>query len=475
MPEDLQEFMGLLEDRGLLARIKEKVSVDLELAEVVRRVFKAGGPALLFEDVAGFDIPVVANLFGTSERVLMAMEARSVEEAVGRVEALMKAAAKPSLRSALKGLRMLKAARPRLVSRSPCKEMVFREGEFKLTRLPAIRSWPKEGGRFITLPLVFTKDPETGRRNVGIYRMQVFDDAAAGMHWQAHRHGALHLAKSKGPLQVAVALGSDPALILAAAMPLPEALDEVMVAGLLKGGSIKLVRCEAVDLEVPASAEIVLEGIVDPRELRIEGPFGDHTGYYDPAKPCHVFRVKCVTMKERPVFPVVVEGKPPTEGAMLQAVLQRLALPLVKSVMPEVVDLSFPVEAWFHGLCIVSIRKRYPGHAKRVMMGLWGLESFSLIKCIIVVDADVDIHDLGQVLWAVSTRVDPARDLLIVEKAPLDELDHASPMLRLGSKLGVDATRKLEGEAERPTPEELKADEEVARKVDELWPKLTLA
>ncbi|RLF11054.1 MAG: menaquinone biosynthesis decarboxylase, partial [Thermoprotei archaeon] len=414
------------------------------------------------------------NLFGSPERVLMALEAANVDEVVGRLEALVRVVGKLSLRSALRGLRALKSARPKLVRRAPCKEKVFDQQGFKLTKLPAIRSWPKEAGRFITLPLVFTRDPETGRRNVGIYRMQVFDDASAGMHWQLHKHGALHLSKSRGPLEVAVALGGDPALTLAAAMPLPEAVDEVVMAGLLKGSSMKLVKCESVDLEVPASAEIVLEGTVDPRELRVEGPFGDHTGYYTPPKPCHVFRLRCATMKEHSVFPAWVEGRPPTEGAVLQGLFQRIALPLIKALLPEVVDVNFPAEACFHGMCVVSIKKRYPGHAERVMMGLWGLEAFSLVKVIVVVDEDVDVHDLGQVLWAASTRVDPARDLLIIERAPLDELDHASPVLGLGSKLGVDATRKVEGEVDRPTPEELRVDEEVARRIDELWPKLGL-
>lgn len=474
MFDDLRGFIRVLEERGMLRRVQAKVKVELEIAEIVRRVFKAGGPALLFEQVEGFDIPVLTNLFGTEERVLLALRAEKVEDVTSRMSDLLKVARKPSLKAIFQALRAVKATRPKLVRNAPCKEVVLRGEKVKLSKLPALKCWPKEAGRFITLPLVFTKDPEEGTRNVGIYRMQIFDDTTTGMHWQIHKHGALHLWKKKKPLEVAVALGGDPALILAASMPLPQGIDEVMVAGLLKGSPIKLVKCETVDLEVPAGAEIVLEGYVDPTETRLEGPFGDHTGYYSPPQPCHVFRVNCMTMREEPIYPAWVEGKPPNEGAVLQRVFQRLTLPLLRTVLPEVVDINFPPEACFHGLCIVSMRKRYPGHAKRIMMGLWGLESFSLVKVLVVVDEDVNVHDLGEVLWAIATRVDPARDMLVLKETPLDALDHSAPRIGLGSKVGIDATKKLKEEVERELPEELKMDEEISRKVDTLWHSLNL-
>ncbi len=476
MPDDLRELIKVFEEKGLLKRVKERVRVELELAEIVRRTFRRRGPALLFENVEGFEIPVLANIFGTEERVLLALGADSYDRVAERLKVILELPRRRlRIRSILDAFKAYRSARPRLVSRAPCKEVVLLDEEVKLTKLPAIKSWPKEAGRFITYPLVFTKDPEDGSRNVGVYRMQIFDEHTTGMHWQLHKHGALHLAKAGSePLEVAVALGGDPALMLTAAMPLPKSVDEVLMAGILKGAPIKLVKCETVDLEVPAGAEIVLEGYVDPREVKLEGPFGDHTGYYTPPKPCHVFKVKCMTMRGSPIYPAWVEGKPPTEGAVLQRVFQRIALPMVKTLLPEVVDLNFPPEACYHGLCIVSIRKMYPGHAKRVMMGLWGLEPFHLVKIMVVVDEDINVHDLSQVLWAISTRVDPARDILLLEHTPLDELDHAAPALALGSRMGIDATKKLREEVGRSTPEVLEDDEEVKRKVDELWARLGL-
>ena len=475
MPDDLRGLIKVFEERSVLKRVKEKVKVDLELAEIVRRVFRKGGPALLFENVEGFRMPVLANIFGTEDRVLMALGVDSYEPIMERVKKLLELPRRLKAKSIVEAFKVYRSVKPKLVSKAPCKEKVYLDEEVKLTRLPAIRSWPKEAGRFITYPLVFTRDPEDGSRNVGVYRMQVFDERTAGIHWQVHKHGALHLSKAGGkPLEVAVALGGDPALMLTAAMPLPKLVDEVLMAGALKGSPVKLVKCEAVDLEVPAGAEVVLEGYVDPSEVRVEGPFGDHTGYYTPPRPCSVFRVKCMTMRGDAIYPAWVEGPPPTEGAVLQSVFERIARPLLRALMPEVVDIHFPPEACYHGLCIVSIEKRYPGHAKRVMMGLWGLEPFSLVKAIIVVDADVDVRDLSKVIWAVATRVDPARDIVVIERAPVDELDHASPILGLGSRIGIDATRKMREEAGRDMPEELEVDEEVARRVDELWPRLGL-
>jgi 4-hydroxy-3-polyprenylbenzoate decarboxylase len=340
-----------------------------------------------------------------------------------------------------------------------------------LDTLPIPKCWPKDGGRYITLPLVFTKEIFTGKRNIGIYRMQVFDERTTGMHWHVHKHGAEHYRKAEKEnkkLDVAVALGSDPATIFSAMAPLPEWLDEVVFSGFLRKKSVELVKCKTIDMEVPANSEIVLEGYVNPGEKKIEGPFGDHTGYYSSPDLYPVFHIKCITMRKNPIYPSTIVGIPPMEDAYMGKAIERIFLPILKLQLPEVVDINFPIESVFHNFTIVSIKKRYPGHAKKVMFALWGMDQMMFTKAILVLDADVNVQDTREVLWAASTRIDPKRDVIILEDTPMDTLDHATPFPNLGSKIGIDATRKLKEEGfDREWPEEVKMNENIKKIVKE--------
>ncbi len=475
--EDLREFVERLEKEGELARIRHEVSPVLEMTEIADRAVKGGGKALLFENPKGYDIPVLMNAFGTERRMKLALEVDRFEEIGERLVEI--ARFKPeSFLEGLKGVGKLKdlaSFMPKKVKKGACKEVIMDEPD--LNKFPILQCWPKDGGRFITLPVVITKDPETGELNAGMYRMQVFDERTTGMHWQIHKHGALHLKKlkemGKDKLEVAVAIGVDPAILYASTAPLPENLSEFAFAGFIRRERVKMVECETVDLLVPANAEIVLEGYVKVDELRTEGPFGDHTGYYTPPEPYPVFHIECITHREDPIYHATVVGKPPMEDAWLGKATERIFLPLIRMIHPEIVDMNLPIEACFHNLAIVSIRKRYPGHAKKVMFALWSMGMLSLTKIVIIVDDDVNVHDIREVVWAVTTRFDPAKDVIVIPDSPIDALDHSTYRPNLGGKLGIDATKKWREEGyEREWPEVVEMSEDVKRKIDGIWDEL---
>ena len=475
--EDLREFIERLEAENELARIRHEVSPILEMTEIADRAVKGGGKALLFENPKGYDIPVLMNAFGTEKRMKMALEVERFEEIGERLVELTKF--KPeSLLDGIKGLGMFKdfmSFMPKKVKKGACKEVIMDEPN--LDKFPILQCWPKDAGRFITFPVVITKDPETEELNAGMYRMQVYDSKTTGMHWQIHKHGALHLKKlaqkGENKLEVAVAIGVDPAVLYASTAPLPENLSEFMFAGFIRKERVKMVECETVDLLVPANAEIVLEGYVKVDELRIEGPFGDHTGYYTPPEQYPVFHITCITHREDPIYHATVVGKPPMEDAWLGKATERIFLPLIKMIHPEIVDINLPIEACFHNLAVVSIKKRYPGHAKKVMFALWSMGMLSLTKIVIVVDDDVNIHNMREVIWAVTSRFDPARDVVIIPDSPIDALDHSTYKPSLGGKLGIDATKKWKEEGyEREWPEVVEMSEDVKKRVDAIWDEL---
>jgi len=472
--EDLREFVEKLENEDELARIKHEVSPVLEVTEIADRVVKLGGKALLFENPKGYDIPILINTFGTEKRMKMALEVDRMEEIGERLVEMTKF--RPtSLLEGVKGLSMVKNAMafiPKKVRKGACKEVIMDEPD--LEKFPILKCWPGDAGKFITLPVVITKDPETGELNAGMYRMQVFDGKTTGMHWQIHKHGALHYRKLKeagiDKLEVAVAIGVDPATLYASTAPLPEGLSEFMFAGFIRKERVKMVDCETIDLQVPANAEIVLEGYVKLDEFRMEGPFGDHTGYYTPAEPYPVFHITAITHRENPIYHTTIVGKPPMEDAWLGKATERIFLPILKMIHPEIVDINLPIEAAFHNLAIVSIRKRYPGHAKKVMFSIWGTGMLSLTKVVVIVDDDVNVHNMQEVLWAVTSRFDPSRDVVIISEAPTDSLDHSAYRQNLAGKLGIDATKKWHEEGyEREWPDAVEMSEDVKRKVDAIW------
>ncbi|MBI1736361.1 MAG: menaquinone biosynthesis decarboxylase [Candidatus Rokubacteria bacterium] len=471
---DLAEFVALLEKRGRLHRVRTPVSCDLEITEITDRVSKTPGDrnvALLFERVEGADCPVLINAFGSAERMAWALGVERLEAPGERVAKLLDPKMPGGFTDKLRKLGTLidvaKAA-PRRVTQAPCQEIV-ETARPSLAGLPVLRCWPGDAGRFITLPAVFTRDPVTGGRNVGMYRLQVFDDTTLGMHWQIHKGGAEHQRVATDRLPVAIALGGEPAMIYAASAPLPPGIDEVVFAGWLRGAGIELVRCRTVDLEVPANAEIVLEGWVDPRERRLEGPFGDHTGYYSLARDYPVFHLTAVTRRGRPIYPTTIVGRPPQEDYWLGKATERLFLPIIRVMLPEVVDMNMPAEGVFHNLVIVSIRKRYPGHARKVMSALWGMGLMMLAKTIVVVSEHVDVNDLSEVAWRATGNIDPKRDLVILE-GPTDDLDHAAIRHRFGGKLGIDATEKGPmDDLGQPWPDEIRMTDEVRALVSRRW------
>jgi 4-hydroxy-3-polyprenylbenzoate decarboxylase len=477
--KDLREFIEVLDKKGLLKRVKTEVSAELEITEIIDRVVKNNGPALLFENVLGSQIPVFANAFGTMERMCLALEVEDLDEIGSRIRKLLEFEAPKSIWDGIKMLPMmaeLSSFPPKHVNSGSCKEVILRKG-FSLEDFPVLKCWPEDGGRFITLPLVFTKNQNNGRQNVGMYRMQVYDGKTTGMHWHIHKHGARDYAdaKNNGKIEVAVAIGADPSIVYSATAPLPDNIDEMMFAGFLRKKNVELVKCETVDLFVPAHAEIILEGYVDSKERRTEGPFGDHTGYYSLADEFPVFHITCITHRKNPIYNATVVGIPPMEDACLGKATERIFLPLMKAQLPEIVDINLPIEAVFHNLCIVSIKKRYPGHAKKVMFALWGMGQMMFAKTIIVLDDDVNVQDMREVLWATTTRYDPAKDVTILDRTPTDTLDHASQLSNLGSKMGIDATRKGADEGfNREWPGALKMEESVKKRIDGLWNELGL-
>lgn len=471
---DLREFIVKLEEIGQLKRIKTEVSPNLEITEILDRVVKSKGPALLFENVKGYEIPVFANGFGTMERMALALGVENLDDIGARIQELMEIEIPKNFMQGIKTLFQLKSLlplKPKYVKTGHCKEVILTE-EFSLDKFPILKCWPYDGGRYITLPLVFTKNPITGKQNVGMYRMQVFDGKTTGMHWQIHKHGARDYRDSEelDNLKLAVAIGADPVVVYSATAPLPDNIDEMLFAGFLRKKSVELVKCETVDLYVPANAEIVLEGYVNSYERRMEGPFGDHTGYYSLADEYPVFHITCITHRENPIYHTTVVGIPPMEDAYLGKATERIFLPLIKMQLPEIVDFNLPVESVFHNLCIVSIKKRYPGHAKKVMFALWGMGQLMFTKTIIVVDDDINVQNLKEVLWAVTTRIDPQRDVIIIPNSPTDTLDHASQLPNLGSKIGIDATIKSKSEGfYRDWPDVIEMSKEIKELVDRKW------
>ncbi len=476
--KDLRDFIALLEDRGELKRVTAPVSWDLEIAEVCDRVVKSGGPALLFENVQGYDIPVLINIFGTERRMAWALGAERLDELAERVQGLLGLMQAPpqGLREKLRTLWQLKelaSYQPRVVRSGPCQEVVLEGDQIDLLRFPILKCWPLDAGRYITLPLVITNDPESGIRNLGMYRIQVYDSRTAAMHWQTHKVGAHHyrVGAERGSerIDVAVALGGDPATIWTGSAPFPPDVPELMVAGFIREEGVELVKARTVDLEVPAHAEIIIEGYVVPGDERIEGPFGDHTGYYSMADTYPTFHVTCITHRKEPIYPTIIVGRPPMEDYYMGKVTERVFLPIIQMVLPEVVDINMPAEGVFHNLVIVSIKKEYPGQARKVMYGLWGLGLMSLAKAIVVVDDFVNVHDLSEVTWRVTNNLDAAQDIVFAS-GPVDDLDHASPTPKFGSKVGVDATAKgpMEGR-QRQWPPDIVMSPEVKALVDGKW------
>jgi 4-hydroxy-3-polyprenylbenzoate decarboxylase len=472
---DVNAFIADLDRRGALARVAEPVSPNLEIAAVVDRACKApgGGPALLFERPTGASMPVAANLFGSMARICLALGVDTLDDLAKEIDELTTPPAPRGFMDALKLMPLvnrLTDLMPKTVKDAPCQEVVKPDGG--LDELPVLTTWPEDGGPFITLPLVITRDPETGMRNIGTYRMQVFDRRTTGMHWQRHKGGAQHhrVAERLGRrLEVAVALGADPVLTYAATAPMPEGLDELMLAGVIGKRRVEMVKCRTVDLEVPANAQIVLEGYVEPGERRCEGPFGDHTGLYSLADDFPVFHLQCLTMRRNPVYVTTVVGIPPMEDYYLGLASERVFLPLIRKTLPEIVDMHFPAAGIFHNLVLVSIDKRYPGHARKIMSAFWGLGQLMFSKCIVVVDKDVNVQDEAEVAWIVGTHVDPARDVEIT-RGPVDDLDDAALFPAYGGKMGIDATRKWPSEGvTREWPRRLVTSDAARARADAIW------
>jgi 4-hydroxy-3-polyprenylbenzoate decarboxylase len=477
---NLKEFLARLERTNELKRISVEVDPVLEITEIADRVVKAGGPALLFERPKGSAVPVVINLLGNMRRLNLALEVGQVDEIAQRIRSLMDLPQPEGMLDKLKlvgRLRELDSAFPKTVKSGPCQEVVKREN-FSLEEFPILKCWPGDGGRYITWPLVVTCDPANGRRNVGVYRMQVLDERTTAMHWQTQKHGAEHFRQArdeqKPRMDVAVAIGADPATALAGVLPAPPGMDEMMLAGFLRREPVEMVKCVTVDLEVPAESEIVLEGYVEPSDLRTEGPFGDHTGFYSLEGQYPAFHVTCVTHRREPLYLTTIVGRPPQEDYFMGYAVERMFLPLMQMAHPEIVDVSMPVEGIFTNLMIVAIRKSYAGQARKIMHAIWSMGQAMLTKVVVVVDHDVDVQNPAEVVWKALCAIDPERDVEFV-LGPLDTLDHAARLQDFGSKMGIDATRKWPEEGfARPWPAEIKMDAAVKARVDSLWVKLGL-
>ena len=479
--DDLRAFIRALETHGELKRVPIEVDPHLEITEFADRSVKSGGPALLFEKPKGAAVPVLINAFASEKRMNLALEVNAVEEIAGRISEILAMQKPEGLLGKLKMLPKLAdlaSAFPKTVSTGPCKEIILKDG-FSLRDLPILHCWPEDGGPFITLPMVFSRNPDTGKQNCGCYRMQVYDDRTTGMHWQTHKQGAEHYRRMQaagGPrrMDVAVAIGADPATMYSAILPLPPDLYEMMIAGFLRGKPVEMVKCETSDIEVPANSEIVLEGYVELGELHREGPFGDHTGFYSLEDDYPVFHVTCVTHRKNPIYATTIVGPPPMEDFYMGRAIERIFLPLMRLTIPEVRDIAMPAEGIFHNLILVSIRKSYPGQARKVMSAIWGLGQAMFSKCIVVVDEDVDVQNFSEVAWKALNNIDPERDIQFV-LGPVDSLDHASRLPNYGSKMGIDATRKWPGEGfTRPWPGVIRMSDSVRRRVDDLWKKAGL-
>jgi len=478
--KDLQEFLRLLDKKGELKHIVTPLDPYLEIAEVTDRVSKAVGPGLYFEHPTGSRFPIVTNVFGSYPRMHLALECDNLDALGRRIDAVLEMEKPDGLIDKLKMLpKLAKMAGifPKTVSSGRCQDVVATGDDVDLSILPVLTTWPGDAGPFITLPVVVTKDPVSGKRNVGMYRMQVFDKNTTGMHWHRHKGGAYHyhLAQKRGErLPVAVAIGPDPACTYAATAPLPEDIDEFLFAGFLRQAPVELVQCKTVDLQVPANSQFVLEGYVEPGERRREGPFGDHTGYYSLADDYPVFHITALTHRKDAVYPATLVGPPPMEDCYMGKATERLFLPLIKKQLPEIVDMSLPLEGVFHNFCFVSIDKRYPGQTRKIMYAIWGLGQMMFTKVIVVVDAGVNVQNTSEVLWRLGNNVDPRRDIVIVD-GPLDALDHASPTPFYGGKIGIDATKKGPEEGHmREWPDSLVMSDAVKARVDAVWHELGL-
>ena len=481
---DLRDFIAMLEQRGELKRIKQPIDPYLEMTEISDRTLRAGGPALLFENPKGYDTPVLANLFGTPERVALGMGEESVSalREVGKLLAMLKEPEPPKgLKDAWEKLPIFKQVLnmgPKLVKRAACQEYQISGDDVDLTKLPIQTCWPGDAGPLVTWPLVITRGPHKERQNLGIYRQQLIGKNKLIMRWLAHRGGALDFREWKKahpgePFPVAVALGADPATILGAVTPVPDTLSEYAFAGLLRGGKTEVAKCIDSDLQVPASAEFILEGYIDPEEMADEGPFGDHTGYYNEVDSFPVFTVTRITHRKDPIYHSTYTGRPPDEPAILGVALNEVFVPILQKQFPEIVDFYLPPEGCSYRMAVVTMKKQYPGHAKRIMLGVWSfLRQFMYTKFVIVCDDDVNARDWNDVIWAITTRMDPSRDTTLIDNTPIDYLDFASPVSGLGSKMGLDATNKWPGETDREWGEPIKMDAAVVERVDNLWDEL---
>jgi len=478
---DLRDFIRQLESMGELRRISVEVDPNLEVTEICDRTLKAGGPALLFENVKGSDMPLLGNLFGTPKRVALGMGEESVEalREVGKLLAQLKEPDPPKgMKDAWEKLPIFKKVldmAPKKIRGAPCQKSVLEGEDVDVEKIPVQTCWPGDAGPLITWGLVVTRGPEKRRQNLGIYRMQVIGKNRVIMRWLAHRGGALDFrdwqtAHPGEPFPISVALGADPATILGAVTPVPDTLSEYAFAGLLRGSRTEVTKCIGNELQVPASAEIVLEGHLHPDDTAPEGPFGDHTGYYNEVESFPVFTIDRITMRDKPIYHSTYTGRPPDEPAILGVALNEVFVPILQKQFPEIVDFYLPPEGCSYRMAVVSMEKQYPGHAKRVMFGVWSfLRQFMYTKFVIVTDDDVNVRDWNDVIWAMTTRMDPARDITLVENTPIDYLDFASPVSGLGSKIGMDATNKWKGETDREWGEPIVMDPEVKQRIDDIW------
>ena len=477
--KDLQEFIKCLENHDQIKRINEPVSHLLEIAEFTQRVSRRQGPALIFKNIPGHHLPVITNTFGSPQRIALALDTSDLDQLGEDVAKFIetKTPNSPSQKIPESIRQRIANSTPTTVTNAPCQELTFYDDEIDLYAIPILKCWPEDGGQAITLPVVLTKNPESGERNVGMYRMQIYDKKTTGMHWRPNTGGAKHfqIAERLGKdLEVAVAIGPEPALTYAATAPLPYNIDEILFAGFLRRAPIELVKCKTIDMEVPASSQIILEGYVRCGSRRLEGPFGNHTGYYSPAEEYPVFHVTCLTMRKDAIYPATVVGQPPQEDCFWAKATERLFLPILKKTFPEIVDINMPVEGIFNNMAFISIRKKYPGHAKEVINALWNTEWMMLRKIICIFDEDVNVQCLSEVIWRLGNNIDPKRDIIFVD-GPVDSLNPASPVPSYGSKMGIDCTRKDRKEGlKRTWPPTMKMEQEVEKKVDRLLSRLGL-
>lgn len=471
----LREFVNVLDGADELKRIKAKVSPELEVAEITDRVSKAEGPALLFENVEGSDIPLLINAFGSYKRMAMALGVDDINEIADEIEGMIKIGPPESLIDKVKILGILAKLTnfpPKNVRRGACQEVVHTGDRVSLDRLPIIKCWPLDAAPYITLPQVFTHSLKTGQRNVGTYRLQKLDERTLAMHWQIHHDGAGHHREYRAAgakMPVAVAIGGDPVMSYIGTAPLPSGIDELLFAGFLRKANVPMVKCKTIDMRVPADVDIVIEGYIEPDETCVEGPFGDHTGFYSLPEEYPVFHVTAITHRKKPIYQTIIVGKPPMEDCYMGKVTERIFLPLIKMQLPEVVDMNLPLFGVFHNFALISIDKRYPFHAKKIMHSIWGLGQLMFSKIIIVVDKHVNVQNVEEVFFYVGSNVDPKRDVTIVE-GPVDVLDHAAPLIGAGSKMGIDATTKWREEGyQREWPDEIEMSQEIKELVSKRW------